>query len=118
MRNAYEPAPWLAALNTPSVSATTGLGTGGGASVQTIDSGGFGEIFVQAGNGYSAAGSVSLTFPSAPPTLFIAGDDEIGALTQATVGNVVTISWTTASFPNVGGNSKNYKIHYEWETST
>lgn len=115
MRNAYEPPPWLAPLNTPVVSTTSGLGTGGGAGVETIDSSGFGEVSIQAGKGYSAAGSVALTFPSPPPTLFISGDEAFGPLTQATVGDVVTISWTAAKF--VGGNSKPYKIHYEWAVS-
>lgn len=116
MRQAYSPAPWLAALNTPAVSATAGLGTGGGAAVQTPDSGGFGDIYVYAGPNFTASGSVALTFPSTPPTLFIAGDETFGALTQATVGNVVTISWT-AFAPKSPGGGKKYNIHYEWSVS-
>lgn len=115
MRQYGEVPPWLAANNTPAVSATTGLGTGGGASVQTPDSGGFGDINVSVGRGATAAGSIALTFPSAPATLFIAADEAFGPITQATVADVVTISWTAANF--VAGNSKPYRIHYEWAVS-
>ena len=58
MRNAYEPAPWLAASNTPAVKTTTGLGTGGGAGVNTPDSGGFGDVILQVGSNPSAGGTV------------------------------------------------------------
>lgn len=116
MRNAYEPAPWLAALNTPVVTSTSGLGTGGGAAVQTADSGGFGDIFVYVGDDFTASGSIALTFPNTPPSLFISGDESFGPLTQATVGNVVTISWTAASFKSPSG-GKRYQIHYEWSVS-
>lgn len=114
MRSAYEPAPWLAAPNTPNVSAVTGLGTGGGASLQTIDSSGFGSVLVAPGQGFASNGSVALTFPSVPPVLFISGDQEFGILAQSTVGNVVTISWSGANFPSPGSS---YAIHYEWKTS-
>lgn len=117
MRNAYEPPPWLAALNTPAVQGATGLGTGGGASLFTTDSGGFGDIRLFAGPGFTAAGSVALAFPNAPPTLFISGANDFGPLTQATVGNVVTISWT-AFAPKSPGGTKAYDIHYEWSVST
>jgi|SRR5215469_8753300 len=111
MRQAVKPPPILASLNTPAVNATVGLGNGG-ASVQTPDSGGFGEILVYAGKGALAAGSVSLTFPTTPPTLFIApGSDDFGPITQATAGNVVTISWTVAHFVQRWAP---YTIHYEW----
>ncbi len=116
MRMAYEPPPWLAANNTPAISAASGLGTGGGAAVQTADSGGFGDVNVMVGKNYSAAGSVALTFPNTPPTLFISGEDAFGPVTQATVGNVVTISWTAAHFSAPGG-GKLYKLHYEWAVS-
>lgn len=106
--------PWLAADNTPQVSAIVGLGTGGGAAVQTPDSGGFGSVDVFAGPGALAAGSVALTFPSTPPTLFIAADEAFGPVTQETVDNVVTISWTAASLI---ARSTRYRIYYEWETS-
>ena len=114
MRQYKEVPPWLAASNTPAVSATTGLGTGGGASVQTPDSGGFGEVLVRGGVGVATSGSVALTFPSTPPTLFVSGDQEFGTITQATVGDVVTISWTGGTMiPR----DRLYQLHYEWESS-
>ena len=116
MRQYGEVPPWLAANNTPQVGACSGLGTGGGAGVQTQDSGGFGDVFVNVGTDYSASGSVALVFPSTPPTLFISGDAAFGALTQATVSNTVTISWTAAKF-SAPGNGKNYRLHYEWSVS-
>lgn len=114
MRNAYEPAPWLAASNTPNVSSVTGLGTGGGASLQTIDSSGFGSVLVAPGKGYASNGSVALTFPGTPPTLFISGDEAFGILSQSTVGKVTTISWSGANFP---APETAYAIHYEWNVS-
>jgi hypothetical protein len=115
MRNAYEPVPVLATPNPPVVSATTGLGTGGGAGIAVGDDNGFGDINVFAGPNANAAGSVSLTFPNTPPTLFISAEQSFGAITQATVSKTVTISWTNASFKSPGG--KIYNIHYEWATS-
>ena len=113
MRNAYEPAPWLAASNTPAVKTTTGLGTGGGAGVNTPDSGGFGDVILQVGSNPSAGGTVVLTFPSTPPTLFISGSEDLGTVTQATVGNNVTVTW--GGTPRL--NSNQY-IHYEWADTT
>jgi hypothetical protein len=112
MRSAYEPAPWLAPLNTPSVSAATGLGTGGGAGVQTPDSSGFGSVVVIIGTGWTSNGSVALQFPSTPPNLFLSGSQSFGTLSQNTVGNVVTISWIGASF--VPGR---HLLQYEWSVS-
>jgi len=117
MRQYGEVPPWLAANNTPAVSATTGLGTKGGAAVQTPDSGGFGDIRVFPDSNYSASGSVAITFPSTPPTLFIAADQAFGPVTQSTLGNVVTISWTAATFPVTSNGTKPFNIHYEWNSS-
>ncbi len=118
MKSAYEPIPWLATPNPPVVSATTGLGTGGGAGVHKGDDNGFGHVDVFVGPGYTAAGNVALQFPNTPPTLFLSADAGFGAIAQATVGNVVTISWTAANWnvPNALGGPK--KIHYEWAVST
>lgn len=116
MRNAYEPPPWLAALNTPQVKSTSGLGTGGGAGVQTPDSGGFGDILVYFGPGFSASGNVVIHFPNTPPTLFLSAGQTFGTITQATVGNDVTISWTAAAPATTG--FKAHLIHYEWNVST
>lgn len=116
MRQYGEVPPWLAALNTPSVKSTSGLGTGGGAGVFSQDSGGFGEIQVFIGPGFSANGNVVLNFPNTPPTLFISGDGAFGTLSQATVGNNVTLSWTGATFKSPGA-SKTYRLRYEWSSS-
>jgi len=107
----FVPSP-LAASNTPGVSATTGLGTGGGAGVQTPDSGNFGDVFVYAGSGVATSGSVALTFPGTPPAMFISGDPLFGTITQATVGSVLTISWTGATLK---ARSTPYVLHYEWD---
>ena len=48
--------PWLAADNTPLVKSTTGLGTGGGAGIDTKDSSGFGEIDIFLGPARTASG--------------------------------------------------------------
>ena len=116
MRQFPEVPPWLATSNTPAVSATTGLGTGGGAAVQTPDSGGFGDVLVYPGKGAAAGGTVALTFPSTPPTLFIGADQEFGPVTQNTVGNVVTLTWTASNFPSPSGQTA-YRLHYEWSAS-
>ena len=114
MRQYKEVPPWLAAANTPKVKSTSGLGTGGGAGIDTPDSGGFGDIDIFLGLSLTANGSVTITFPSTPPTLFISGPEGFGALSQATVGNDVTISWTAdVDIPR----KRRYRIHYEWETS-
>jgi len=115
MRSAYEPTPLLATPNQPIVSATSGLGTGGGAGIAVGDDNGFGDINVFAGPDYSASGSVSLTFPNTPPTLFISAEQAFGAVAQNTVSKTVTISWSAASFKSTG--MKPYNIHFEWATS-
>ena len=106
------PAP-LAAANTPAVGATQGLGTKGGAAVQTPDSGNFGEIFVYIDEDHEATGQLDLVFPGTPPTLFIAADEAFGTIAQSTDGptKTVTISWSNDSFV---ARSEPYKIHYEW----
>lgn len=114
MRQYGEVPPWKAAENTPKVSATSGLGTGGGAGVQTPDSGGFGNVRVKVGLGFSAVWSVVLTFPSAPQTLFISGDDAFGPITQTVNGNDVTLSGNAATFGLTG---KYYHLTYEWSVS-
>jgi hypothetical protein len=113
MRFAYEPPPWLAPQNTPKVKSVIGLGTGGGAAVQTADSDGFGAVRVTAGPNASAAGNVVLTFPlGAPPVLFIAGDDAFGPLLSV-AGADYTISWSAAALKA----GVMHRIHYEWAVS-
>lgn len=106
--------PVLAAANIPAVSATTGLGTGGGAGVSNSDFTGFGHINIFAGQGASASGSVALKYASAPPSHAISGDEQFGTLTQATVGNVLTISWLNAKLSPFC----EYRIDFEWAVST
>jgi len=105
VRYAYELPPILNTDPAPQVSAVTGAG---GASVQTPDGTGYGSVLVY---GAGASGSVALTFASAPPTLFVAGSDAFGTITQNTVGNVVTISWTGGR-ASESGNPR--VISYEW----
>lgn len=111
--------PWLAASNTPAVKSTSGLGTSGGAAVQTPDSGGFGDVNVYVGAGAGGGSwSIVLAFPSTPPTLFIAGDSVFGPITQSTSGDNVTLSGTFSSSPGPQhGVTKPYTIHYEWAVS-
>lgn len=102
------PAP-NAADNTPKVLSVTGLGTGGGASVQTPDSGNFGQVNIEVGSNPSVGGTVVIRFPSTPPALFIAGSEALGAVTQGTVSNDVTLTW--AAQPQ---KLTKQTIHYEW----
>lgn len=104
--------PVLAANNIPKVGTVVGLGTGGGAGAQVPSNGGFGTIEIQTGSNPSAGGSVALVFPSAPPAIFISGSESLGALSQATVTNTVTITW--AGTPQA---SKRMKINFQWATS-
>lgn len=110
------PAP-LATIDTPQALSTSGLGTGGGASVQTPDSGNYGDVMITAGPSVSTSGNVVLQFANTPPTMFIAGDEGFGTITQAhdNVAKTITISWTSATL--VPG-SRRHRIHYEWFNST
>ena len=114
MRQYGEVPPWLAAENTPAVSSVSGLGTGGSAAVQTPDSGGFGNVNVWIGTNPNTSWNIVLAFPSTPPTLFVAGDDAFGPMTQVTSGNNVTLSGNAAKFIRTG---QPLTIHYEWSVS-
>lgn len=112
MRKAYELPPILAPDNTPVVASTTGLGTGG-ASVQTSDSSGYGDVFVYIGSGAASSGSVVLNFPNAsPPQMFVSGDQAFGTITSNLNGQILTISWTGAFY--LRKNSRVHVLHYEW----
>jgi hypothetical protein len=111
MRNAYEPPPWLAPQNTPKVASVTGLGTGGGAGVQTADSDGFGAVRVFAGPDATAGGTIVLAFPSPPVVLFMSAPESFGTLSQIPSGNQITVSWTGT--PRAGM----HQINYEWSVS-
>lgn len=112
MRQYGEVPPVLNTDPAPAVSGLTGLGTGGGAGVSTRDGTGFGEVMLQVGSNPSVGGNVSITFASTPPTLFISGSEGLGTLTQATSGNIVTITWTRAPRAN-----SRERIQYEWFSS-
>lgn len=115
MRQYGEVPPVLSTNAAPQVSATSGLGTGGGAAVQTKDGQGFGEVLVTSGSNPSAGGSVTLTFAQTPPVLFLAGDEAFGALTAANNDGAHTtfaISWATTLPPN-----RALRLAYEWSVS-
>lgn len=119
MRQYGEVPPVLSTAQPPQVSATSGLGTGGGASVQSkgspSDGQGFGDVFVTIGSNPSAGGSVELTFAETPPVLFFSADEAFGALTitgNDGMTDVILIEW--AGTPQLG---QRFLIHYEWETS-
>lgn len=113
MRSKHKPPPVLSPPNTPIVKSTLGLGTGGGASIDTPDSDGFGAIRVSFGPGYTASGNVVLQFPSPPPPLFVAGDDLFGTLTQTPAGANLTIAWTNAVLSSPSP-TRFHRIFYEW----
>lgn len=101
----------LATNNVPVMGAVTGADA---ASVQIGQSNGAqGSILIYHPSG---SGSVALNFPSTPPTLFIAGNPSVfGTISQATVGDVVTVTWS-------GGNgglnrSEPYIISFQWATA-
>jgi hypothetical protein len=117
MRQYGEVPPWKAADNTPIVSAVSGLGSGGAASVQTADSSGFGDVTVIIGSGYGA-GYVELSFPSAPPTLFVSGDSEFGVVAAQVQMDTKKVRITFASpLFHTFGPYKKYKLNYEWASS-
>jgi hypothetical protein len=104
--------PVLAANNIPKVGTVTGLGTGGGAGAQVPSNGGYGTIEILAGSNPSTGGSIALVFPTTPPTLFISGSEGLGTLSQTTVTNTVTITWTAK--PQA---ARRAHIYFEWATS-
>lgn len=105
--------PVLAAANVPAVSATSGNVAAGVQLDMTNGAKGTVQIFPNAN--VATSGSVALTFPSTPPTLFVGADQALGTVTQATANDVVTISWTGASM--IGGRSRPYLIAFMWKNS-
>jgi len=113
MRQYGEVPPTLGAGPAPKVSIVTGLGTGGGASVFTQDGSGYGDVFIQTGKNPDATWEVQIEFSSAPPTLFVSGDDALGILEVSQVGTTLTVNSTDAFWsPNT-----KYQLHYEWAVS-
>lgn len=119
MRSFGSVPPVLSVAQPPAVSAVTGLGTGGGAGVQSkgspSDGQGFGSVEIIAGSNPSAGGSVTLIFPALPPLLFIAGTDEFGTITAPNndgAHTTITINWTGTLKPG-----QRYSLAYEWSVS-
>jgi hypothetical protein len=101
----------LAANNVPAIGTVSGADSAFVEIGQTNGSQGY--IEVNAGASPGAGGSLTLVFPSTPPTLFIAGNpDQFGTITQATVSNTVTISWTGTMKKNTRG-----RMSWQWATS-
>lgn len=105
----------LAANNVPAVLSTSGLGTGGGASVQIGQTNGSqGTIDIITGSNPSVNGNVELQFPNTAPTLFLALLPEFGTpVVTNPSATTLLIAWTSDTFlPN-----KRYKIPFQWATS-
>lgn len=111
--------PVLSTAQPPAVSATSGLGTGGGAGVQSRSqpSDGQGQFSVNIVNGsaVSVGGSVTLIFPQTPPLLFIAGSEVFGTITAPNntgSNTTITISWTGTLAP-----FSRLQLNCEWASS-
>lgn len=109
--------PVLSTAQPPKVSGVTGLGTGGGAGVQSkglpSDGQGFGYVDIMTGSNPSVGGNVALTFPAVPPTLAFAGDEAFGLLSIAGQGTVnIVLTWTPQLPPK-----RRLRIAYEWANS-
>lgn len=112
MRQYGELPPWLSTAAAPAVSAVTGLGTGGGAGVQTKDGQGFGEVCIVAGSNPSVGGSVVLAFAQVPPLMFFGAADGFGVLTATNNPSAaITLTWTAQLKPG------RHVIAYEWSNS-
>lgn len=113
MRQYGEVPPVLSTDPAPRVESTAGLGTGGGAGVQTPDGSGFGGISIMTGSSPLANGNVQVGFSASPPALFISLPDDFGTQTIVQAGSELTIAWSGATLlPN-----HRYRIHYEWSIS-
>lgn len=99
----------------PAISTIAGLGTGGGAGVQSqVGQSGWGHVVVKTGLNPLANGNVHLVFGSAPPSLFVAGDESFGPLGVTGQGTTdIVIAWTSATLLP----QHTYRINYEWAVS-
>jgi hypothetical protein len=109
--------PILSTAQPPAVSAVTGLGTGGGAGVQSqlapSDGQGAGQVLVRAGQDAALGGSVTLAYPQTPPTMFYAPSEAFQDFAVAGQGTSThTLSWTNALSPN-----QVHAIAYQWSVS-
>lgn len=113
MRQYGEVPPVLSTALAPAISAATGLGTGGGAGVQTPDGQGWGAVIVRAGPGAPAGGSLTLVYPQTPPAMFYGPSEAFGTLAVAGQGTTThVLSWTGTLTPN-----QPHRIAYEWGSS-
>lgn len=120
MRQYGEVPPVLSTAQPPAVSATTGLGTGGGAGVHSkgspSDGQGFGVINLVVGSNPSVGGSVTVIFAQQPPLLFIAPNgDGLGTITAPNNDGshtTITINWSAQPRAN-----SRMAIDYEWASS-
>lgn len=109
--------PILSTAQPPAVSAATGLGTGGGAGVQSkgspSDGQGFGHVDIQVGPNPATGGSIVLQFPTTPPTMVYLPDTVFAGFAVAGQGTQThTLTWTNALLPN-----QRRRIDYEWSVS-
>lgn len=111
--------PVLSTAQAPAVSATTGLGTGGGAGVFSkgtpADGQGFGWIELFAGVDAATGGSVTLVFATTPPLLFLspntASFGTLSAPNNDGAHTTIVVSWTGKLAAG------RHRIDYEWSVS-
>lgn len=114
MRSAYEMPPVRSFGTPPNVASATGLGTGGSAGLALDGFGsGWGSVEVRTGVTPAASGNVVLDFGTAPPTLFVSGDEELGTLTvTGQTTTTVTVSFAGATMRPV----TRYRLNFEWSS--
>lgn len=96
----------------------TGLGAGGGATLAGNSDAGWGQILIDPGTAnlaLGATGTVPITFPAGIPPGGYTVSAEFGTITQGTVGNVVTVSWTATRIIGAG---ETLILAYEWTVAT
>lgn len=108
--------PILSTAQPPAVSSATGLGTGGGAGVQSqlapTDGQGAGFVELSAGVDAATGGSIVLTYPQTPPTMFYSAPEALPGFSVAGQGTTThTLSWTGK--PPAG----RHRIAYQWSVS-
>lgn len=116
MRQYGEVPPVLSTIPAPTLSAVTGLGTGGGAGVFAPGNSGYGYIDVMAGADATTGGSLVMNFAGgvAPPTLFLSAPATFGTLT---ITNNATTAITVAWSGKPSSANPKHRITYEWAVS-